>query len=131
MNVRLAAQVLSSNVSEILTEYGSDDVQETAKFCQYMDTFFDIMNTKNLDEHEYKRKPNLKPFKSATDSRLKWLTDDFLGYFSSWLDSIEKRAGDFDKTAQNKMFISRQTYEGLQITVHSLKLVCLSSYIKA
>jgi len=120
MNVRLAAQVLSNSVSQILTEYGSPDSKETARFCLMMDSFFDIVNIRSKSESKLKSKQNLKPFSSADDPRLSWLVNDFLGYFHSWKQSIENRPGKFDKTAQAKMFISRQTYEGLQITVHSI-----------
>ena len=112
MNVRLAA---------ILSQYGPPEAKETARFCLMMDTFFDIVNIRNKDEHIHKRKPNLKPIiYSADDARLSWLTSDFLGYFENWLKSIEERPGNYDKTAKGKMFISWQTYESLKITVHSI-----------
>ena len=44
MNVKLAARALSSTVSNVLSNYASPDVAETAKFCSLMDNFFDIMN---------------------------------------------------------------------------------------
>ena len=47
MNVRLAAQVLSSTVSEVLLAYGPPEAAETAHFCSLMDCFFDIMNIRN------------------------------------------------------------------------------------
>lgn len=120
MNVRLAAQVLSSNVGNVLQRYGSTDSQETARFCLLMDTFFDILNIRDSNEYQQKCKPNLKPFSSLDDPRLSWLTTDFLDYFRKWLNSINERPGEFSKTDQGKMFISDQTYEGLQITSHSL-----------
>ena len=120
MNVRLAPQILSSHTSKALLDYGNVDVKETAKFCSMMDEFFDIVNIRNDIEHKTKRKPNLKPFSSPDDPRLSWLVKDFLGYFTNWKKSIKNRPGDFDKDAQAKMFISRQTYEGLTITVHSI-----------
>ena len=43
MNVKLAPQVLSATVSNVLSNYASD-AAETAKFCSLMDTFFNIMN---------------------------------------------------------------------------------------
>ena len=45
MNVRLAAQVLSSTVSKVLLAYGPPEAAEAARFCSLMDCFFDIMTT--------------------------------------------------------------------------------------
>ena len=47
MNVKLAAQILSSTVSKTLTSYGLPEAAGTAKFCLLMDGFFDIMNIRN------------------------------------------------------------------------------------
>ena len=48
------------------------------------------------------------------------MTDTFLGYFSSRKESIETRPDELTKTDQDRMFISRQTFEGLKITAHSI-----------
>ena len=40
MNVRLAAQVLSKHVSDILTEHGHEEAKGTAKFFSYDGHFF-------------------------------------------------------------------------------------------
>ena len=44
MNVRLAAQVLSTTVSKFLSNYGPADAAGTAEFCLMFDKFFDNMN---------------------------------------------------------------------------------------
>ena len=44
MNVRLAAQVLSTTVSKVLSNYGPANAVRTAAFCLMFDKFFDIMN---------------------------------------------------------------------------------------
>ena len=54
MNVKLAAQVLSSTVSKTLTSYEPPEAAGTAKFCLLMDSFFDIMNLRNTESHEFK-----------------------------------------------------------------------------
>ena len=41
MNVKLAAQVLSKTVSNILKTYSKHDAAATADFCEMIDTFFD------------------------------------------------------------------------------------------
>ena len=120
MNVRFAAQVLSQSVGEVLNKYGPPEAHETARLCSMMDSFFDIVNIRNHNEYKRKLKPNLMPFSSADDPRLAWLTNDFLGYFENWIQSIENRPGNFEKSAKSKMFISWQTYQGLRITVKSI-----------
>ena len=120
MNVKLAAQVLSSTVSNVLTEYGPNEAAGTAKFCFLMDSFFDIMNIRNTQETLHKQKPFLLPFSSVNDPRFAWLQNVFLKYFEDWLHSIEQRPGNFSRNAHNNMFLSRQTYEGLKITVNSV-----------
>lgn len=119
MNVKLATQVLSQTVGNHLKEY-VPEAKSTSDFCLMMDTFFDIMNIRNPEEAKKKLKENNKPIYKSNDGRIKWLKDHFLGYFKKWLESINNREGKFDKTAKAKMFISWQTYEGLQITVKSV-----------
>ena len=66
------------------------------------------------------------PYRSSDDDRLKKETgffDKFLAYLANWKDSINKRVGDFTPTDRNNMFLSQQTYEGLQMTVYSIKEV--------
>ena len=120
MNVRLAAQVLSSTVSKILLAYGPPDAAGTAMFCEMMDGFFDILNIRSGKEAEYSRKEFLEPFRRVDDPRFSWLRNVFLQYFKDWLTSIENRQGNFSKNAKARMFISWQTWEGIQITVHSI-----------
>ena len=43
---------------------------ETEKFCRIFDKFFDIFNTRAIEEADRKRKPDLKPFYSSRDERL-------------------------------------------------------------
>ena len=119
MNVKLAVQVLSSSVAEVLKSFGPSEAKGTAQFCHMFDSFFDCMNIRNTVEHNLKCKPLLKPFESVDDERLEWLTEVFLQYFKDWQLSIENRPGDFSKDDKAKIFLSRQTYEGVEITVHS------------
>ena len=120
MRVNLAAQILSASVSAVLKMKGSDDILGTAKFCEMLDKFFDCLNVRSTTEHIRKRKEFLAPYTSTGDERFEWLESSLLGYFKSWKESIEKRPGNFTENAKNKMFISRQTHEGIQITAHSL-----------
>ena len=119
MNVKLAAQTLSSSVSKVIRKH-VPGAQGTADFCLMMDTFFDIMNIRNPNAHMFQQKPALEPFTSVDDPRFSWLRNVFLQYFEDWLQSIEDRPGNFSLNAKNRMFISRETYEGIKITVHSI-----------
>ena len=56
MRVNLAAQVLSSSVSAVLTGFGTPDTAGTAKLCKMVDSFFDCVNVRCIHEHERKKK---------------------------------------------------------------------------
>lgn len=121
MTVRYAVQVLSKTMSVVLRAFGDENENiETAMFCEKMDDFFDIMNIRNLDEGQRKNKDNLKPFTNINDPRFVWLIENFLKYFDEWKVAIENRPGNFTKNAKSRMFISWQSFEGLQMTVYSM-----------
>ena len=120
MRVRLAAQDLSDTVGNVLNEFGPPEAQ----FCLMMDTFFDCLNVSNREEWQEKQKDFLKPSESVDNVRFEWL-DSFLFYFEQWKESIQNRdASNYTAHARSNIFISWQTHEGLQITVHSFKEVC-------
>ena len=120
MRVNLAAQVLSASVAAVLKAFSPPDTAATAQLCEMVDSFFDCLNVRSTSEHQRKRKPFLAPYTSVHDERFQWLESNFLGYLREWLQSTKEREGDFTKNARSKMFLSWQTYEGLQITVHSV-----------
>ena len=118
MNVKLGTQILSSKVSKTLTWYGPPKAAGTTKFCLLMDSFFDVMNIRNIQSHEFEWKPFLVPFTSVNDDWFGWLQNIFLKYFEDWLTSIEQHPGNFSTNARSNMFISWQAFEGLKIIVH-------------
>ncbi len=120
MRVKLAVQVLSSSMAKVLKAYGPDEASGTATFCEYMDKFFDCANVRNTQEHHHKQKAALRPYESLEDPRFEWLENRFLKYFEDWQKSITERQGNFTKSNKEAMFISWQTYRGLQMTVYSL-----------
>ena len=120
MNVRLAAQVLSSSVGSILKEFGPPESAGTAQFCILIDKFFDIANIRSLQESKRELKPYRAPFQDIDDERFIWLKDEFLKYFRDWVSSINSRQGKFKQKDRNSMFLSQQTCDGLKITVNSL-----------
>ena len=67
MTVKLAAQVLGKSMSIALSEFESPDTEQTAIYCDMIDSFFDCLNTRSLNEAGRKRKPFLKPYTSIND----------------------------------------------------------------
>ena len=119
MRVNLAAQVLSSTMAAVLREFGPPEVAGTAMFCEMFDKFFDCLNVRSTKEGERKRKEFLMPYASVSDARFSWLENDFLGYLSDWDENVNRGQGDFTSDERARMFISKQTYDGLKITVYS------------
>ena len=120
MTVKYAAQVLSKSMATVLFDHYPVDRHATAEFCKMIDAFFDCLNVRSLREGDLKRKPFCLPYTNKTDERFNWLIEIFLKYLEHWQERTLNRDGVFSKTCRSKMFISRQTYEGLQITCHSL-----------
>ena len=84
MKVKLAAKVLSLSVTRVLcflSKCGPPDAAGVAEFCFLTDTFFDIMNVKNVYAQQFERKSNLVPFSFINDPRFSWLRNVFLQYF--------------------------------------------------
>jgi len=119
MNVRLAAQVLSESVGNVLKEFGPPEAIATANFCLKMDKFFDCFNVRNTKEHKTKRKPFLRQYENVGDDRFLWL-ESFLEYLNNWKTSIDERPDKPDYKQKQLMFISAQTYEGILMSVNSL-----------
>ena len=70
MNVRLAVQVLSKSVANILRNYYPCETHKTAEFCEMMNNFFDIFNARNSVAGIKTKNSFLKPFTSDTDEDL-------------------------------------------------------------
>ena len=61
--------------------YGPPEAAGTAKFCLLIDSFFDIMSIRNIQSHEFERKPILASFISIHDHQFGLLQNVFLKYF--------------------------------------------------
>ena len=124
MKVFLAVQVLSNTMSKALVENGTDREKEsrseTSKVCGMMNSFFDCCNVRNNDEGRNSRNAFKEPYTDVNDERFVWLKKDFLEFFRSWEKSVQSRPGEFTKGERGKMFISKQSMDGLKITVNSL-----------
>ena len=105
MNVRLAAQVLSTTVRKVLSNYGPADPAGTAEFCLMFDKFFDIMNVSSTTASSRELKPFNAPFSSTDDPRFSWLKNQFLKYFEDWLRSVEERPGAYTKSEKQNVYI--------------------------
>ena len=119
MTVRLAAQVLSKTMATVLSKFYPSSSHETAKFCEMIDSFFDCLNTRSITEGKHKLKPFLAPYTDKNDTRFSWIKEEFIEYFVKWRESINNRPGEYTDSDKSKMFISRQTYEGLIMTCFS------------
>ena len=95
MNVKLATQVLSQSVSNILFKYYPGETHGTAEFCAKMNKFFDCTNVRNQSEWIKTRNETVAPYRATDDPRFDWLENVFLGYLKEWSESIEKRKGKF------------------------------------
>ena len=67
---------------------------------------------------EFEQKPMLAPFRSVNDRKFSWLRNVFLNFFHNLLNSVQQHQGNFKKDADQKMFTSWQTYEGMKISVN-------------
>lgn len=107
-------------MAHALEMFYGDRTTETVKFIRHVDTFFDIMNTRNFNEGNRKRNDNLKHFTSVHDPRLAYLTVEFLNFFEEWQRDVDERPGNFTRSERNSMMLSYQTLEGLKLTVQSV-----------
>eukprot|EP00731_Ephydatia_muelleri_P000111 Em0001g111a len=94
MRVDLAAQVILSNsVAKGLLLFVGDKASQTARFAEMFDRFFDYLNSSRL-------------------------TDVFLPYLDKWENCVDEREG-FDKSQRSMMLLSKETRQGLKLTVMS------------
>ena len=91
MNVRLAVQVLSSSVGNLLNEFGQPEAAGTGKFCLMMDSFFDCLNVGNKEEQKPKRKSNLRPYSDPDDERFAvWMDEKYFHWVFWKLERINR-----------------------------------------
>lgn len=63
--------MLSSSVAAAMEYYAEAETVETMKFVRVFDRFFDCLNTRHPKEGLLKRKPDLSPYRTSSDIRLK------------------------------------------------------------
>lgn len=118
MSVNLAAEVMSSSTAQILATYFPPTHKRTAEYVQLVDRFFDCLNCQHLQEGQHESKPDRNAYKSRDDPRFAFLKDEFLGFFQAWKTSVDNRPGPYTDAHKKTMFLSAQTYTGLQMAVH-------------
>jgi len=119
MKVKYAAEVLSDTAALDLEQQNWPSTGETLRFIRYFNKFFDVLNGAHSSQHIRTRNENLAPYTSVDDPRLTWLEEDFLKYLNDWEAQVEsecKRMG-LNAQQQEKMLLSRQTRQGLEIAV--------------
>jgi hypothetical protein len=60
---------MSSSVGNIMLQYGTPEMAETARFIMLMDRMFDCMNVRSETEGIRRRKPDLLPYRDENDPR--------------------------------------------------------------
>ena len=55
-------------MSDCLDYYSEDGTAETQRFVRKFDSFFDMMNTRCLEEGCYNKKPDLKAYRKLNDT---------------------------------------------------------------
>lgn len=118
MRVKLAAQVLSTSMSNAIIARGLDHMSETSNFCKQFDSWFDCLNGRYMFGGIQKRNLNLQPYHKLDDRRFHWLETDFLGWIKGWETEINDLP-DLTKAEKNKFILSYQTLEGIKITTKS------------
>lgn len=58
-------------MADAFAYYGDPATSETELFVRNFDRLFDCLNVRSLSEWKTKKKPDLKPYTSVDDSRLK------------------------------------------------------------
>ena len=83
MTVECVVQVLSKTMLIAVSQYGSPDTSETARFYYMINDFFDCLNVRSATEAVKKRNNFLQPYSNVDDQRLQWLGNTFLNYLTS------------------------------------------------
>jgi len=119
MNVKAAAQVLSSSMANCLRSQGLHYTHSTISFVEMFDKVFDCMNVSRLVNKSSMTKPELNPYTSANDWRFKFLQYDFVDqYLIKWENQAYATPG-LSREEQNKFLLSPQTRHGWKMSVKS------------
>ena len=62
MTVKLATQILSQSMANVINTYFPVNMHKTAELCEFADKFFDCLNVRNTTEGKISRKDFLHPY---------------------------------------------------------------------
>lgn len=125
MRVSLAAQVLSMSAGEALEKLKHDEdfkdivSSELITFLKLCSRFFDCLNgSEDLQGLRHKLNDDLLPYTTVNDPRFEFLEQTVQPCFDNWLNDVSQREGELSKEDRNRMFISKESYESVYITIH-------------
>ena len=81
---------MSLTVANTLELYYHGQTNETITIIIHINKFFDCLNTKNLNECNWKRNDNLNHYTRTENERVQYLTGEFLDYFKMWKTCVEE-----------------------------------------
>lgn len=116
MKVNYAVQVLSNTVGQNLKDKCWPGTEETAEFILKCDKFFDDVNGAHSAMGKRTENPRLAPYTSVDDWRFGELRS-FENYLLDW--ETEVKNSKLPDSAKEKCLVSRQTLEGIYITINS------------
>ena len=111
-----------------------EEAEETAKFVEHFDKFFDMFNVTNYTKCYKERKMFQAPYRMGNDSRLEvinvnkytvyhyqcitiiqWLQSVFLPWLKSWEEQVQTRK-DLKASERKKMLLSDETLLGVRMS---------------
>lgn len=119
MRVPLALQVLSESVATEVTRKFPEQ-SELSYFLTVFNKFTDFTNGAHSEHGKRHSNPNLDSYSSSSDPRLNWLLETFLPYIKNWEKEIEEKYAHLKPDIRERYTLSKQTIEGLEITVRSI-----------
>ena len=84
-----------------------------------MNDWFDCLNGSSEKGKRNIQNDLLQPYRKHDDPRFRFLLEEFLDFFERWYQDVFSRPGKYSKDAREKMFISMQTYESIQVTTRA------------
>ncbi len=79
-------------MADAFSYFGESETTETEVFVRNFDRFFDCLNVRSKSEGTKKRKPDLRPYTSPEDERLKviilFFTSTFYTYFATYVHIV-------------------------------------------
>ncbi|KAK3917351.1 Transposable element P transposase [Frankliniella fusca] len=119
MKVSYAAQVLSNTVAEDLRSRDWPGTAQTVIFIKKTNDFFDNINGAHTQHGKRTANERLSPFTMESRDKKFEELQDYVKYLKDWKNEIDAIPG-LTKKIREKMCISHQTMEGIEITVNSI-----------